>query len=252
MSRLNKKSVRAVSVRRKIAGYAVHLFTASGAAVGAITMTMVMRGSYREAFLLMTLAVIIDAVDGSLARWVQVRVACPNIDGRRLDDIVDYINYTLTPILMLCHASWLPEPILVWAAIPLVASLFAFAHCGAKEETAGFFRGFPSYWNVVAFYVAVWLHTLGPLTVLGIVLLLSLLSVLPVRFVYPNRPPCWRWFFVGGGLVWLLILVYMLLNYPHVSPFWLVASLIYPILYVVLSVVLDIRERLVAADGRRR
>ena len=231
-----------IRLRDRLAAYSVHLFTASGAAVGAWMVAAIMRSDYRAALLLMVVAVVIDAVDGTLARRFHVERVCPEIDGRTLDDIVDYLNYTFIPLLLVCHAGWLPEPVWGWAAVPLMCSLFGFAHQGAKEEQAGFFRGFPSYWNVVVLYIAVWLHKAGPWWVLACVLALSLLTVLPVRFVYPNRPPRWILLFLGGSVLWLVTLLAMIWQYPNVSPSLLTVSLIYPLLYVVLSVYLDIRS----------
>ena len=76
--------------------------------------------------------------------------------------------------------------------------------------------------------------------VLGLVLVLSLLTVLPVRFVYPNRPPCWRGFFLGGALAWMVLVLYMLLRQPSDSLDWAVwVSFIYPVLYVISSFYLD-------------
>ncbi len=147
----------------------------------------------------MIVAVLIDATDGTFARKFRVKDVVPHIDGRKLDDIVDYLNYTFLPLLMVGSADWLPSPTWLWASVPLVASVFAFVHTGAKEETNGFFLGFPSYWNVFAFYTAVWLSGFGQGIVLAIALVLSGLSVLPLRFVYPNRAPRWRALFVGGA-----------------------------------------------------
>jgi phosphatidylcholine synthase len=39
--------------------------------------------------------------------------------------------------------------------------LLGFAHVGAKDEAAGYFRGFPSYWNIAAFYAGLAFHGLG-------------------------------------------------------------------------------------------
>ncbi len=227
----------------RLAAYAVHVLTASGAAIAALTAAAIFSESYSTAFLLMATAVVVDAVDGPLARRIRIRHVCPEIDGRKLDDIVDYLNYTFLPILLLAHAGWLPDPVWGWAAIPLVTSLFGFANVGAKEEQAGFFRGFPSYWNIVVFYVAVWLHGYGRWTVLALVLALSLLTVLPVRFVYPNRPPRWMPLFVGGGVIWLGVLLGLLMQYPDTSAGLVALSLVYPAVYVVLSIYLDVKTR---------
>jgi phosphatidylcholine synthase len=146
-------------------------------------------------------------------------------------------------MILLGRAGWLPEPAWCWIAFPLVTSLFAFAHTGAKEEQAGFFRGFPSYWNVVVFYIAVWLHRAGPWWVLAVVLALSALSVAPVRFVYPNRPPRWIALFLGGGLIWLALVLAMIWNYGSIHPLLLYTSLIYPAIYTGLSIYLDLEQR---------
>ncbi len=243
MPRQGKQTDVEVTARARYVAYLVHLYTASGAVIAALTAHAIFSQDYRTAFLLMVAAVAIDATDGTLARHFHVKTVCPNIDGRAIDDIVDYLNYTFLPVLMICHAGWLPEPVWIWAAFPLAASLFGFAHAGAKEQRHGFFRGFPSYWNIVAFYVAVWLHNYGQLIVLTAILSLSLLNVLPVYFVYPNRPPKWAQLFVGGAIAWLAIVLWMVLQYPHVDQRLLYASFIYPCVYVALSAYLDYRTR---------
>jgi phosphatidylcholine synthase len=146
---------------------------------------------------------------------------------------------------MVGSADWLPAPSWLWASVPLVASVFAFVNTGAKEENNGFFLGFPSYWNVFAFYTAVWFSELGRGVVLAIALVLSGLSVLPLRFVYPNRAPRWRKLFIFGALAWLAVIAVILWYYPErpipAALLWI--SAIYPVLYVVASVYLDWRLR---------
>jgi phosphatidylcholine synthase len=229
------------SRRQKLLAYAVHAYTASGLLCGALIAADILSGNYRRAFVWMSVAVLIDATDGTFARRFRVKDVVPHIDGRKLDDIVDYLNYTFLPLLMIGSAGWLPPPPWLWISVALIASVFAFVHAGAKEEVHGFFRGFPSYWNVLAFYTAVWLSEWGRGTVLATVLVLSALSVLPVRFVYPNRAPRWRPLFIGGGIAWLAVIGAILWYYPDapipVSLLWL--SAVYPIFYVAASLYLD-------------
>jgi phosphatidylcholine synthase len=238
-------SLETYSRGQKFWAYGVHAYTATGLLCGALIAADIVRGNYRRSFVWMILAVLIDATDGTFARKLRVKEVVPHIDGRKLDDIVDYLNYTFLPLLMVGSAGWLPQPSWFWVTIPLVASVFAFVHTGAKEESNGFFRGFPSYWNVFAFYTAVWLAELGQGVVLAFALALSGLSVLPIRFVYPNRAPRWRGLFIGGGVVWLLIIAAILWYYPKASIpnglLWL--SAVYPAFYVVASVYLDWRLR---------
>jgi phosphatidylcholine synthase len=93
----------------------------------------------------------------------------------------------------------------------------------------------------LAFYTAVWLCEWGRGAVLATVLVLSALSLLPVRFVYPNRAPRWRPLFVGGGIAWLAVIGAILWYYPDapipVSLLWL--SAVYPVFYVAASLYLD-------------
>lgn len=240
METADRAQARPITGRQKCVAYAVHLYTASGAVVGLLMAASIVDRDYGAAFLWMLLAVAIDMTDGFLARRFRVKEVVPHIDGRTLDDLVDYLNYTFLPVCMIWRAEWLPEPGWLWCGMILMSSLFGFAHSGAKEESRGFFRGFPSYWNIVAFYIWICFHHYGSGVVLGVVLVLSLLTVLPVRFVYPNRPPCWRGFFLGGALAWMILVLYMLLRQPSDPLDWAVwVSFIYPVLYVILSVYLD-------------
>jgi phosphatidylcholine synthase len=134
-----------------------------------------------------------------------------------------------------------------WILPALVASLLGFANVGAKDEAAGYFRGFPSYWNIAAFYAGLAFHQLGETGqwLTGIVLLaLAALTVSPVRFIYPNlAPEPWKRSVMLGAAAWLVVLLGMLPVYREV-PGWLVAvSLIYPAFYATLSILLDPRRR---------
>lgn len=222
--------------------YGVHLYTASGLVCAALTAAAIAEAQYQLAFLWMAVAVVVDATDGVLARRLRVKQVLPHVDGARLDDIVDYLNYTFLPLLLLWHAGWLPDPAWLWVSIPLVASALAFCNTGAKDHDDGFFVGFPSYWNMFALYVAVMFPD-SPYVVLVLALLLSVLSVLPVRFVYPNRAARWRPLFLGGGALWLGVLLALVWKYPDVPAWLLGVSLIYPVVYTALSVYLDFTSR---------
>ncbi len=246
---LDSDAATAVPAWRRVPGYAVHVYTATGAVWAFLTAVAIFQDRYALAFLWMAIAVFVDSTDGALARWAQVGRTAPRIDGRRLDDLVDYLNYTFLPVILIWHAGWLPSPAWLWTAFPLVTSLMAFSNTGAKEDDEGFFVGFPSYWNVFAFYTALGFRQVGPYLFLATVLVLSLLSVLPLRFVYPTKAPRWRALFVVGALVWMVVCLGMLPMYPNV-PLWLVwISFIYPAMYVLLSIYLDLSTRARRATG---
>ena len=230
------------------AAYAVHVFTASGVVMAFLATAEVCSPTPdpRRVFLYLAIQVLIDALDGPLARAFDVKRAVPWISGRTIDDLVDYLTYTFVPLLLVWRMGWVPDPAAAWVAPAMVASLFGFANTGAKDEAGGFFLGFPSYWNIVAFYIGLWHAAVGPWPGALLIAALTVLTVLPVRFVYPNLAPRpWRWPVLVGAAVWAVMVAGMLVVYPRV-PGWLTGlSLIYPVLYVLLSLWLD-------AQGRRR
>jgi phosphatidylcholine synthase len=234
------------SASRRIAAYVVHLYTAAGVVVAFVAAAEITssRPDVRVVFLLLALAVLIDSSDGPLARYCRVQRWAPEIDGRTIDDLIDYLTYTFIPLLLVLRMEWLPEPAILWIAPALIASLFGFANTGAKDEQAGFFLGFPSYWNVVVFYMGIFYPLFGPWLNALLVLGLTLLTLAPVGFIYPNLAPRpWRLLLIMGGLAWLALLLGMLVEYPHppMSMVWL--SLTYPALYVAASLHLWRRNR---------
>jgi phosphatidylcholine synthase len=177
-----------VSERFRIGlAWGVHLFTASGALVGALALLAVHRGDLRGAALLMLLAIAIDSLDGSLARAVGVARVLPGFDGRRLDDMVDYLNYVVVPCVFLAAGGLVPH----WAAVvpPILASAYGFSQVDAKTED-DFFLGFPSYWNVIAIYA--WLLEVDPRLVAAILAGFSLLVFVPLKYVYPSKLRAWK------------------------------------------------------------
>lgn len=217
---------------------AVHAYTASGAVLAFLATAEICSSSPdpRRVFLLLTAAVLVDATDGPLARRWDVKRTLPAIDGRKIDDIVDYLTYTFVPLVLVWRMGWVPEPGAVWIAPALVASLFGFANAGAKDETGGFFLGFPSYWNVVAFYAGFIDRLCGPAVNAAAILLLAVATVLPVRFLYPNLAPRpWRGPVIVGAILWLGLMLALLPGYPEAPAWALWLSLIYPAFYVGLS-----------------
>ena len=227
---------------QRVRAYSVHVYTASGVALAFLAALEMTRPQPDARYVLLLLfgAVFIDATDGPFARRWKVKRWAANIDGRTIDDLVDYLTFTFIPLLLMARMQWLPEPVSLWIVPALIASLFGFANREAKDEDDGFFRGFPSYWNVVAFYAGFAQGPTGVWFNAALVVGLAALTVAPVRFIYPNLAPRrWKVSLLVGAAVWVAILCVMLARYPH-APGWLIAvSLIYPAFYTVLSFALD-------------
>ena len=231
---------------RRARAWSVHVLTASGITFDLLAVREIFSADPdpRNVFLLLLVPVLIDGLDGPLARRWDVKTWAAAVDGRTIDDIVDYLTFTFVPLLLVWRMGWLPDPGALFVVIALVASLLGFAHAQAKQEEDGFFRGFPSYWNAYAFYAGIWAARYG--TALNAVVLLALaaLTVAPIRLLYPNLAPRpWRLPLLLGAAAWTALLLAMLPGYPNPPAALLWASWAYPAFYVGLSVALDRRIR---------
>jgi phosphatidylcholine synthase len=191
----------------------------------------------------MLAALAIDSVDGTLARWVRVAEVLPGFDGRRLDDLVDYLNYVIVPAVFMVESGALPA--WGWAVLPVLASAYGFSQREAKTED-DFFLGFPSYWNVVAIYL--WQLDLGPALSAALVTGLSLAVFVPLKYVYPSRTHAlWRTTYVGAT-VWLLALSAAIVWPETFAETRLVEiSLVFPAYYIAISMWLGGWHRALAA-----
>jgi phosphatidylcholine synthase len=216
-----------------VLAWLVHLYTALGAVIAFATLIRIEQRNFSDAFWLMALAVVIDASDGTLARAARVKEIIPWFDGDRLEDIIDYANYVIVPCLFLVYADLLPRPDAAWiAALPLIASAYGF--CQKEAKTADhFFLGFPSYWNIVGFYLFV-LQT--PRWINGfLIIILSILVFVPIRYVYPSRSPQFRALTNTLGTVWAVSMLSIIYLLPDPPRYLLFASLAFPAYYAALS-----------------
>jgi phosphatidylcholine synthase len=142
-------------------------------------------GRWRLALLWLVVALVVDGVDGSLARWADVKRQAARIDGETLDLIIDYLTYVFVPTVFLWRAGLIPVAAAPWlAAVILVAALYNFTRRDLKTED-NYFRGFPSLWHVAALYLFV--GRPGPAVGAATVCVLALLTFAPVHFVHPFR-----------------------------------------------------------------
>src|SRR3954453_7660735 len=225
-----------------VAAWLVHLYTATGTALAMLTVMAVFEGDTVEALWLGLAAMVVDGTDGMLARHVQVKRRIPWFDGALLDNIVDYLTYVFTPMVLLWSAGYLGDGVSakVLAVVPLLASAYQFFRVDAKTADH-LFLGFPSYWNVVAFYVVV--LDLGPATVAVLLAVCAALVFVPVGYVYPSRTDTLRGLTLALTTVWLVSYAVLLSEVPSPEPLWLTLSLVYVVYYVVLSLHLTLRRR---------
>lgn len=195
-----------------IAAWAVHAFTFSGALIAFLAVMAIDRGEYRLALLWLLIGLAVDGVDGTLARWAHVKTRAARIDGDTADLVIDYLTYVFVPTILIWKAGLVPEGWIVpLAAAIQLSSLYLFTRRDMKTDD-NYFRGFPSLWNVVAFYLYV--GDADPLVGAGAVVFFTLFTFAPVHFVHPFR--------VTGYGRWapLLALLWALLTVALLWPGW--------------------------------
>ena len=219
----------------------VHLYTATGAALAMLTVMAVWQGDTVRALWLALAAMVVNGTDGMLARHLQVKKWIPWFDGALLDNIVDYLTYVFTPMVLLWSTGYLGDGAMatVLAVMPLLASAYQFCRLDAKTADH-LFLGFPSYWNVVAFYVIV--LDLGPATVAVLLTVCAALVFLPIGYVYPSRTDTLRSLTLALTTVWLVSYAVLLSQVPSPEPIWVTISLAYVLYYVALSLHLTVRR----------
>lgn len=220
-----------------------HVYTGLGAVTALLATLAVINHDYRGAFIWLGVQIFIDATDGVLARALRVKERLPDFDGARLDDIIDYLCYAFIPVVLMLHAMMLP-PGWGWAvgAAVLLASAYGFSQTAAKVMTTDhFFTGFPSYWNLVAFYLFV--LEFSPVTNAVILLIFAVLVFVPLRYVYPSRTQTLSGVTNTLGVLWAVLTLWIVWRLPETPGAWAWVSLLFPIYYFALSLVLDARSR---------
>lgn len=189
--------------------WGVHLFTATGAVFALLAMIAIQRGRGFEALLWLFAALVVDAIDGTLARAARVRERLPQIHGESLDLVVDYLTYVFVPALFLWRGEYFPEQLATsLAAAICVSSLYVFAREDMKTGD-GYFRGFPALWNIVALYCFVAPPSQG--VAVAIVLALVLMTFAPVHVPHPFRVRDYGWILPASAMLWAAATLALLL-----------------------------------------
>ena len=240
----------------RVAAWSVHAFTATGTVLALLMVHFAYQGEVRTVLWLFLVAMVVDGTDGMLARRFRVKTVVPQIDGALLDNIVDYLTYAFAPMVLLWETGYLPDR--AWggvvAAIPLVASCYQFCRSDAKTEDH-FFLGFPSYWNVVAFYVIVF--ELGTVATTAVLLALTVLIFVPIKYVYPSRTETLWYTNMALATAFLVLFGAITSQLPDVPIVLTGLSLGYLAYYVAISLWLTLRTgptgaRLSATPGSPR
>jgi phosphatidylcholine synthase len=221
---------------RKTLAWSVHLFTATGAIWGFLSLRAVYAHEWKLAIVWMAVAMFVDGFDGTLARWFDVKTYASGVDGALLDNILDYFNYTVVPAFFLVEAELLPSALALPGAFAiLIASAYQFTQVDAKSDETNeyFFKGFPDYWNIMVIYMLI--MGLNPWLNLVFLLFFAVLVFVPVKYIYPTRTVRLKRLTLALTYIYAVIGIIGLILFPNVPAWIIYASFVYVAYYVGLS-----------------
>ncbi len=219
--------------QRKHLAWSVHLLTATGIVWSLLAMEAAARADWHAAFGWLFVAVIVDAVDGSLARWVHVKDVLPDFDGTLLDNVIDYVSYVVVPAFILLRSGLL-EPAVSFGSAAAICLASAYQFCQADAKTPDHaFKGFPSYWNIAVLYLLA--IDPGPVWSAAVIATLVVLVFVPIKYLYPTRTPRFRRLTITLTIVWGALAGVIVWQLPAPSLSMVYWSMLYFVYYVGMS-----------------
>ena len=220
---------------RKTLAWSVHLFTATGAVWGFLTLLAIWESSFRLAIIYILVAMFVDGFDGTLARLFHVKEYAKGVDGGLMDNIIDYLNYVVVAALLLIRVPLLPTGFeMAGAVLILLTSAYQFTQTDAKtDNNSYFFKGFPSVWNFLVIYMMV--LGLNPWLNLAALAICNVLVFVPVKYLYPTRNTRMRKFTLGFTYLYGALGIWALLQYPNIPQWVAPTSFIYVAFYAFMS-----------------
>lgn len=222
---------------RKIFAWAVHLFTASGLIAGFYALLAINQKDWNAAMLFLLIALVIDGIDGTFARMVKVKEVLPQVDGKMIDFVVDFINYAFIPAYFLYVYEAVSTPFLIpMVALILLVSAMYYGKEGMVSED-NYFIGFPVLWNVAAFYL-IFIFQMGELANLLIIIALAILHFVPIKCAYPSRGSRFIIPTIIVSMWFAVVLVFSIIKFPDISAIIRIQAMII-LLYFIMLCILD-------------
>jgi len=195
--------------RMRTAAFAVHIFTAMGAGIALLAMMEAVREHWANMFAWLGVALIVDAVDGPLARKLEVERLQPNWSGEVLDLVVDFVTYVFVPAYAIATSRLLMPVAGPLLGIGIVVSSALYFADRRMKASDNHFRGFPALWNAAAFYLFL-LHLPPIPSTLGIAILIAL-TFAPFHVLHPVRVVRLRWLTLSLMAIGAALAIYTLI-----------------------------------------
>jgi phosphatidylcholine synthase len=200
-----------------IRAFAVHIFTACGAALALLALIFATGGHWAAMFFCLGMALVVDGVDGPLAREFKVAEILPRWSGETLDLIVDFTTYVFVPAYAIAASGLLPPVLAIPSGVVVVISGALYFADREMKTLDNYFRGFPAVWNLAAFY----LYLLEPPAWLAAAAIVALagLSFAPIKFLHPLRVRHWRVLNIALLAAWAVLALLALINDLNPGPY---------------------------------
>lgn len=210
------------TAKQRLAAWLVHAFTLTGLAWATLAGVALIEGDYTAMWLWLGIALVVDAVDGTLARKARVKEVIPWFDGGIVDIAVDYLTWTFIPALFMYLALPLgPKPLALGLVILiLMSSMFCYANEHWKSSDY-YFVGFPAAWNIVA--VVMYLMGTGATFNIIAILVLAVLTLTPTYYTHPFRVKKWMGINIAAITVWIAATAALIALAPA-KPLWILVA----------------------------
>jgi len=169
----------------RTAAFGVHLLTAIGAALALLALFAAAERRWSLMFFWLGLSLIVDTIDGPIARRVRVAELLPRWSGDVLDLVVDFLTYVFVPAFAIAAGGFWPEPGGVLAGVLIVTTGVLYFADRRMKTPDNYFRGFPAVWSIVAFFL--FLLRPGPWIAGATIVVLAILTFVPIVFIHPFR-----------------------------------------------------------------
>ena len=204
------------SRKERLQAWGVHLFTAMGIVFALLALIAVSDRDWREVFLWLFLALVVDGVDGTLARRARVIQVLPEVNGKMIDSVIDFTTYALVPAFFFYQAGLAPPGWgLICASVMLLSAVLYYGKEGMISDSMHFV-GFPVLWNVFVFFDFFIFVLPGWANVL-LVFFFAVLHFVPIKFAYPSRATRWQGFTLFISLIALFAAALIIIEYPERS-----------------------------------
>jgi phosphatidylcholine synthase len=201
----------------RIRAFTIHVFTACGAALALLALILATGGHWAAMFFCLGLALIVDGIDGPLARAFNVAELLPRWSGEGLDFVVDFVTYVFVPAYAIAASGFLPDALAIPAGmIVVITGALYFADREMKTRD-NYFRGFPAVWNLAAFYL--YILAPPPWAATAMVLALAALTFAPIRFVHPLRVQHLRALNIALIAIWAVLATLAIVQNLEPGPF---------------------------------